>query len=410
MLFAPGVLCTLGCWTMLGLDDKEYVLPDVGAGGTGGQNAATSSASAAGGAGGSTGACGDGPPPPMPVISRNVLAWASLELGDQVAGDANDANYATFWRSGDVPAWLAYDLSSVDPAARQKVVAVFHNGTPQYDHDVTGADAYNLPGSYTIEANAAPGGGPAPTDGWVTLATARANSLHSRQHLVDLAGYNWIRIHTTVSDGALSNADVGLNFDVHDASGGVCDDWIVFGDAATMTGLAVVPPDGDTLASLIHAALPERFPLLENGSMEYWSTDAGRKHVLGSSGWLAAFPGHYVGLAFGWEDAITTAPDPATFRAYMRDLATAVLDAGKVPVVATIPWHADPSVRASIDAMNAEIEALYAEVPQIVRGPDLYAAFEGHAFDNQLWLTAEGALLYRQSWADALVANVYAPQ
>ena len=388
---------------MTGLDDKQFVLPEAEGGAGGG-------ASGSGGGGGNASGCGDAAPPPMPVISHNVLAWASSELGGDTAPNANDGNYGTVWRSGAVPAWLAYDLSSVDPASRQRVVAVFYNPTSQYDHTLHGVDAYSIPASYVIEANAALGGGSPPDERWVTLATVEGNTLHSRQHVLELGGYTWIRLRATASDGSPENDDVAIDFDVHDASGGVCDDWIVFGDGAALTGLRVASPDGDSLASLINAQRSDRFPLIENGSQDYWSTDDGRKHILGPDGWLAAFPGHWVGLAFGWEDAITTEPDPAAFASYMKDLATQVLEAGKVPVIPTIPWHADPTVRARIDAMNAEILALYDEVPQVVRGPDLYQAFEGHAYDDQLWLTDEGALLYRQSWADTLLARVYAPR
>jgi len=106
----------------------------------------------------------------MPVISRGKPAFASS--GN--ASGANDSSYSTYWRSsGAMPAWLAYDLSSVPAANRGQVVVGWYNDpvTTPYDHTVVGDAAYNNLGSYTIQVNPAAGGGQPPGSGWVTLAT-----------------------------------------------------------------------------------------------------------------------------------------------------------------------------------------------------------------------------------------------
>src|SRR5689334_22326449 len=76
--------------------------------------------------------------PPMPVISRGVPAYASANGG--AAGQANDGDYSTEWRSTTAPTaanpqWLAYDLSGVPAARRGKVDYAWYN-------DATG-DYYN---------------------------------------------------------------------------------------------------------------------------------------------------------------------------------------------------------------------------------------------------------------------------
>ena len=94
----------------------------------------------------------------MPVISRSKPAFASS--GN--AGGANDASYSTYWRSsGAMPAWLAYDLSSVPAAHRGPVVVGWYNDpiTTPYDHTVTGDVAYNNLGSYTVQVNPGAGAG-----------------------------------------------------------------------------------------------------------------------------------------------------------------------------------------------------------------------------------------------------------
>ena len=118
----------------------------------------------------------------MPVISRGKPAFAS----SGTASSANDSSYSTYWRSsGALPAWLAYDLSSVPAGHRGQVVVGWYNDpiTTPYDHTVTGDVGYNNLGTYTIQVNPAAGGGQPPTNGWVTLATVTNNRYHSRTHL-----------------------------------------------------------------------------------------------------------------------------------------------------------------------------------------------------------------------------------
>jgi len=57
----------------------------------------------------------------------------------------------------------------------------------------------------------------------VTLETVTGNVLHSRDHVLQFAGYNWIRINASASDGSPGNSDVAINMDVYDASHGVTD-------------------------------------------------------------------------------------------------------------------------------------------------------------------------------------------
>src|SRR5579885_170607 len=49
----------------------------------------------------------------MPVISYNVPAFASSSAASHPASLANNTGYDDEWVAGSMPAWLAYDLSSV---------------------------------------------------------------------------------------------------------------------------------------------------------------------------------------------------------------------------------------------------------------------------------------------------------
>jgi hypothetical protein len=345
-------------------------------------------------------------PAPMPVISRNVPRFASSQA--YPASNANDADYGTQWRSAGAPAWLAYDLSGVPPAQRGRaVVAWYNNDTYPYDHTADGSVGYNIPGAYTIEANAAPGGPAAPAAGWVSLASVTGNTYHSRQHVVDLTGYNWVRLNASASDGSSQNFDVALNLDVHDAGRGAQDGWIFYGDSITAGAMSVAPngPTG-TYAQLVNAQVPPNFPAQEDGGVGGLLSADGARLV---PAWLGAYPGRYVGLSYGTNDA-GYGVAPATFYANYEAMVKAVLAAGKVPVVPKIPWGRTAQIQANGPALNAQLDALYAAYPQVVRGPDFWAYFQGNqgliSSDN-IHPTGPGDAAYRQQWADAMAQRVY---
>ena len=150
----------------------------------------------------------------MQLISRGVPAFASSEI--DAVSNANDASYDSIWR-GDIPGWIAYNLSGVPAANRARVVVGWYNDpiTSPYDHPLVGEQAYNNLGDYTVQANPAADAASAPTTGWVTLAAVTGNRYHSRQHVVDLTGNNWIRLNITGSDGSAGNDDAAINLDVH---------------------------------------------------------------------------------------------------------------------------------------------------------------------------------------------------
>ena len=343
----------------------------------------------------------------MPVISRGKPAFASS--GN--ASGANDSDYSTYWRSNG-PAWLAYDLSSVPAANRGQVVVGWYNDpiTTPYDHTVTGDAGYNNLKAYTVGVNAAPGGTPAPTTEWVTVATVTNNTYHSRQHVVNMTGYNWIRINVTQTDGSSGNTDAMMNMDVHDASVAAQDTWIFYGDSITEDGMPHEPISGTgpNFTQLVNAARPAYSPAFEDGGIGGLVSADGASHI---GTWLSSFPGHYVGLAYGTNDANGCVSETAFYTNYVT-MVQAVLNAGKVPIVPTIPWARAADVQACGPGLNAKIQLLYATFPQVVHGPDLWAYFSAHQSlisGDDLHPSTSGYVAYRQQWADAMVANVYGP-
>lgn len=340
---------------------------------------------------------------PMPVISRGLPAFASTNA--QSARRANDDDYSTEWRSAGVPAWLAYDLGEVPPAQRSQVLAAWYNNS--YGYSTTYGAHYNNLRDYTIEAHTAPGGGNPPTSDWTILAAVSGNTYHSRQHVVDLTGYNWVRLHVTAVDGAPQNMDAALSsFDLHDASQGVTDSWIFYGDSITAAALSTYPTKGvDTVAKQIHAARPAYFPAAENAGDPFLKASDAAARL---DTWLATFPGKYVVLAFGTNDGCA---DANAYYRNMKLLVDKALAQGKTPVVPKIPWSRRADYQACLPNLNARLDQLYAEYDGLVRGPDLWTFFQSDpsliSGDN-LHPTDEGLAAMRMLWAVTLLESVYA--
>jgi chitodextrinase/lysophospholipase L1-like esterase len=338
----------------------------------------------------------------MPIISRGKPAFASTNNAS--ANLANDSDYTTTW-SGSQPGWIAYDLSSVPSSQRQQVAVAWHTGTGnRYDNAIFPEPKFSIPGPYVIESNAAPSASSAPTTGWVILYTSPDPQNYSQnQHSVNLAGANWIRFRSTAVNINNSSGSTGISFnlDVHDAHLGVQDSWIFYGDSITQFAW-----DSGSYGSLINAAKPQYFPAATNAGFTFaHAYDA----TPAMSRWLALFPGKYVGLAFGTNDA--GGSTPVNFYNDMKNLADQVLAAGKVPIIPTIPWDTNSTHASQINALNAQITQLISDYTgRIVSGPDLWTAFlnKPNLFQSGgLHPNAAGNVVYRQEWANKMQTVVY---
>lgn len=339
------------------------------------------------------------------VLSRNVPAFASSGYAPATA--ANDDSYDTLWRSQGTPAWLAYDLAGVPAARRGKILVVWYNESYNYDHILNGSYAYNVPRDYTIEVNSGQGGGNPPNMGWVTVATVIGNHYHSRASVVDMMGNNWIRMHVTSVDGAAQNYDTSINMDIYDAHSGTADDWIFFGDSITAGAMGHETLSGvKSFAQLIHAQAPNNFPVQESGGIGGLTSAEGAKYM---HEWLQLFPGKYVGVSYGTNDANGCVNADTFYKNYVT-MVQAVLHAGKIPVVPRMPWGRTANIQSCGPALNARIDAVLKAFPQVLKGPDLWAFFKNDQTlisNDNLHPTDAGFAAYRQQWANAMLKAVY---
>lgn len=337
---------------------------------------------------------------PNPVISWNCPVYPDEQ---QDIKYINDGAYFSFWNAS-VPAYAAYDLSAVPEEQRKKIIAVWYNTTGAFDYTALQYQSSNgEPSEYTIEINAAPGG-KCPEDGWETAVSVSGNTLHSRQHVIDMEGYNWIRINITEADGSSSGRS-SINFDIHNASEGVSDSWIFYGDSITACGMNNCYGTG--FATYVNRIDERYFPVQENGGIGGILSTDGVKNI---EKWLDAFPGKYVSIAYGTNDSWGNQTGAEQYYKNTAFMVEKVLEAGKVPIVPTIPFSKEPGISQYLDDYNAQIYKLYEDYPQVVKGPDFAEIFKEHPE----YLSGDGVHpddggydAMRKIWAETMYEAVY---
>jgi hypothetical protein len=316
----------------------------------------------------------------MKLISRNVRAIDSNN--STLAVNANGASPSPLWSSNVVPAWLAYDLSTVPTTERQDVLVVLHTFSQDY-YSPTSADG--KPVRYTIESNTAPGGGSVPTTGWTILATA-VNEVSTPHHLLRLSGANWIRVNISQSNPA---SFVQLDMDIFHVPAGADDSWLFMGDSITAMTLSYL---GCDIPARVNQLVPSRWPQTIDAALGGTAANATTAGYVDT--YLTTFPGRYVVLAYG------TNNHPIDFD--LEPHIQKVIAAGRIPVVPHIPWSDQKLVEGP--QINAMIDALYAKYPQIMRGPDFWTLLQNTALipSGDVHPTAQGQVVIRQAWAQVM--------
>jgi hypothetical protein len=95
----------------------------------------------------------------------------------------------------------------------------------------------------------------------------------------------------------------------------------------------------------------------------------------------------------------------------MKTMIDAALAAGRIVVIPTIPWGRTANLQANVPTLNAVIEQLYSEYPQIIHGPDLYTYFNNNqsliSNDNIHPTDPAGYTAYRTQWVNAMEPVIY---
>lgn len=336
---------------------------------------------------------------PNPVISRNCPVYSDAENTSGI----NDEHYFSFWNA-PAGSYIAFDLSGIPAEQRKKVIAVWYNTTGAYDYTILEhQSSMSCPSDYTIEVNKAEGG-KYPEENWETVTTVKDNTCHSRQHAIDLEGYNWIRMNITGADGK-DSGQVSINLDIHNISDGISDSWIFYGDSITACGMHNCYGTG--FATYVNRLDEKYFPIQENGGVGGITSTHGAGKI---DEWLSYFPGKYVSIAYGTNDCWGDQTGAGKYYENTAYMVEKIIESGKVPILPTIPYSLEPGVKNHLEKYNDMVRKIYATYPQVVKGPDFEELFK----ENPELLSHDGVHpndtgydTMRQLWASFMYENIY---
>jgi len=337
---------------------------------------------------------------PNPLLSKGKRAVAFSPVPFSEARYAVDGDRATSWCAGkptpDRPAWLALDVGR-GPTR----VLVGWSAAGSFNYNETD---YGSPGAYRLETSADSTNG---SDGtWTVAVNVPSVGTHAAAHAVPFAGQRWVRLVVTAAPGVSPN---GVQIDevtVHDASGGVTDAWFFMGDSITALAFGRGPTGLIGFSERVHVRHPRFSPTMINGGIGDDKSSDGARRV---DDWLALNPeARYWGLAYGTNDAAGDANDTTDFRRHLGTLVDRLLEAGKVPILATIPFASDDHHR-QIPLFNAVIDDLR-RTRALPSGPDLYAWFLAHPeqLRDGVHPDDRGVDSINRLWAEA-VDSLYRP-
>jgi lysophospholipase L1-like esterase len=338
--------------------------------------------------------------PPSPLVSRSKrVVGASAHPYPQFE-NVNDGNYSTPWNAGrptpDAPAWIAIDVGF-----GPERVLVNWSAAGSYNYEETD---YGSPGAYRIETSADSTDG---ADGsWRTAVEVSAVSVHGQMHGVDFVGQRWVKFVVTKTPDVSPNGVQVSELDVHDITAGALDSWFFAGDSITAMAFDRAPAHQPSFAAWEHDRHPAYFPAMVNAGTGGHKSDEGAARI---DDWLARSPdAHFWAIAYGTNDAAGNATSTERFRSNMQTMVARVRAAGRVPILASIPFATDDQHR-HIPSFNRVIDELR-ETNALPAGPDFYRWFEAHPDElrdgvhpndrgivsmNRLWGEAVDALYAR---------------
>ena len=319
-------------------------------------------------------------PTPSPTVVPLLLRLKPLRsnpLIETPAGDLTEALRKVVDRIYCTPAWTSNVLPvsmalPVAPVNGDLLLEWNSSGTNDY---ITrpGAPTYGLPASYTIATSADSTDG---RDGtWREVLSVTGNTARTRAHRFSLAGARWVRMTVTSAvPGPLGNTFAIDQIDLYDASNGTDDTVFFLGDSITAASFTRCPANQPSFAELVHQAVPDRFPAMIDGGVGGVNSGYGVSII---QDWLALNPDFRVwAIGYGTNDAWQKV-SPAEFEANLQTITERIEAAGRIPVIARIPYAAKGPVDADVRALNAAVDRVAAR-NGLPPGPDLYAWFSAH--------------------------------
>ena len=308
-------------------------------------------------------------PTPRPLRSNALVKTRAVDLAAALR-TVVDGTYCTpAWRETVFPATLTLP---VEPVRGDLLLEWNSSGTSDYISP-PGAPTYGLPASYTIATSVDSTDG---RDGtWREVVSVTGNTARTRAHRFPFPGARWVRMTVTSAvPGPLGNTFVIDEIDLHDASNGTDDTIFFLGDSITAAAFTRCPANQPSFADLVHRVAPERFPAMIDGGVDAVNIGYGVSVI---QDWLALNPDFHVwAIGYGTNDAWQKVP-PAVFEAQLQTLVERIEEAGRVPLIAHIPFAARGPDDVDVRALNGVIDLVTAR-NGLLPGPDLYTWFSTH--------------------------------
>jgi lysophospholipase L1-like esterase len=281
-----------------------------------------------------------------------------------------DGTYCTpAWRSSDFPATLALP---VEPVRGNLLLQWNSSGTSDFISPLD-APTYGIPQSYTIATSADSTDG---TDGtWTEVVSVTGNSARTRAHRFPYADARWVRMTVTSAvPGPLGNEFVIDEIDLHNASDGTDDSVFFLGDSITAAAFARCPANQPSFSALVHRATPGRFPLMMDGGVNGVNIGYAVSVI---EEWLSLNTDFNIwAIGYGTNDAWQKV-SPSLFETRLQTLVDRIVEEGRIPVIARIPYAARGPADADVRALNRAVDRVTAR-NGLLPGPDLYAWFKAH--------------------------------
>ena len=394
----------------------------------------------------------------LPVASSTGTAGDAVDL--EYGGDPYGFSQLNLGASG----WLRFDLSGLPSAKRQQMLMAIYQGTSGNGYQLRvsgGGNTANMGTSWVVEAATASGGP------YTALVTVTGNDQLFRTHLLNTAGYTFLRLRST-------GGQTCVNVDLYDAAGGVTDGLAFFGDSITSNVFSGWdngdPPEW--FSKGIAAQRSGFFPPIVGGGIPFDRSDDGVARIINGTGVqepLLDVYRHtkYLCLVYGANDSAAGTAEARGFRANYQTIIDAARARGQAVVIASPIWCTDsqyatnirgywqaigyhlPAWAAGTFALDDTVwnggraykvttagtsvsgptgtgtgiadggTARWAYVPTIretnaadpmvMGGPDLYSAFLGHGtyLGDGIHPSAAGEAVWRAAWINGALATIY---
>ena len=329
---------------------------------------------------------------PAPLLSRGKRVTTSTGDGAPLV----DGVYRTGgkWGGGkpspEHPAWAAIELG-------RGPTRLLLSWTSSGNHDYWD-QFYGAPVDYQIEVSSDSTDG---RDGaWRSVVEVKDNPAHGRAHSFPFDGMRWVRLSVTRLPAKVNTWGLFLDeIDVHDLSGGGNDVWAFLGDSITAETADRGTSRRPAFVDQIAARHPGYHPATLNlGLCRFKTPDALEK----LDQLLALNPdAHVWAILLGSNDGT-----PEMVRDALRPMVERIRAAGRIPIVARIPFQTKygPDYAA---AKNLALDEVV-RTAGLGRGPDLYTWFKAHParLRDGLHPDDAGAIELNRLWAEA-VAPLY---